>query len=178
MIGYTFSKSIDQASSLSDPINPFNFVSTWRLESAWISVQPGSHPYDYRMPRSPGDRPGGGLDWGGVHPGITRASSGFPVTISSDGDRSLMGSLPNGVNNKSLDLPDFAPGPLPSYIKLHTILATGCPTSILCFLVRTNWARPALPPAVPFTDRVWSISISPSEDPSAWQRSKSPGVPT
>jgi len=44
--------------------------------------------------------------------GITRMSSGFPVTISTDGDRSLMGSLPNGVNNKSLDLPDFAGGPL------------------------------------------------------------------
>jgi len=36
----------------------------------------------------------------------------FPVTISSDGDRSLMGSLPNGVNNRSLDLPDFTPGAL------------------------------------------------------------------
>ena len=44
--------------------------------------------------------------------GIPRISSGFPVTISSDGDRSLIGSLPNGVNNQSLDLPDFTSGPL------------------------------------------------------------------
>ena len=44
--------------------------------------------------------------------GITRATTGFPVTISSDGDRSLQGSLPNGVNNRSLDRPDFQPGPL------------------------------------------------------------------
>ncbi len=43
---------------------------------------------------------------------IARLSSGFPVTISSDGDRPLTGSPPNGVNNKSLDLPDFTPGPL------------------------------------------------------------------
>jgi hypothetical protein len=42
----------------------------------------------------------------------TRVGSGFPVTISSDTDRTLMGSLPSGVNNKSLDLPDLAPGSL------------------------------------------------------------------
>ena len=41
--------------------------------------------------------------------GITRASTGFAVTISSDGDNSLMGSVPNGVNNH-LDLPGYAPG--------------------------------------------------------------------
>ena len=40
--------------------------------------------------------------------GITRASTGFTVTISSDGDDSLMGSVPNGVNNH-LDLPGYAP---------------------------------------------------------------------
>lgn len=40
--------------------------------------------------------------------GITRASTGFAVTISSDGDDSLMGSVPNGVNNH-LDLPGNAP---------------------------------------------------------------------
>ena len=41
-----------------------------------------------------------------------QSQQGFPVTISSDGDRSLQGSLPNGVNNRSLDRPDFTPGPL------------------------------------------------------------------
>jgi hypothetical protein len=40
--------------------------------------------------------------------GITRASTGFAVTISSDGDDSLMGRVPNGVNNH-LDLPGNAP---------------------------------------------------------------------
>ena len=44
-----------------------------------------------------------------LEPGITRASTGFAVTISSDGDDSLMGSVPNGVNNH-LDLPGYAPG--------------------------------------------------------------------
>jgi hypothetical protein len=44
--------------------------------------------------------------------GITHISSGFPVTLSADADNSLQGSIPNGVNNKFLDLPDMIPGPL------------------------------------------------------------------
>jgi hypothetical protein len=39
-------------------------------------------------------------------------STGFPVTLRADGDLSLMGSIPNGVNNHSLDLPDYNGAPL------------------------------------------------------------------
>ena len=39
--------------------------------------------------------------------GITHISSGFPVTFYADGDNSLQGSIPNGVNNHSLDLPEL-----------------------------------------------------------------------
>jgi len=98
-VAYTFSKSIDQASSISDPINPFNFGLT-RALSAWDLTHNLVATYEIQLPYTRG--------WSIA--GITRASSGFPVTISADGDRSLMGSLPNGVNNKSLDLPDFTPG--------------------------------------------------------------------
>jgi hypothetical protein len=115
MIGYTFSKSIDQSSSLADPINPFDFRAT-RALSAWDLKRNLVATYDYQLPL---ERLFGGagrsrkaLTQGWSVSGITRVSSGFPVTISSDGDRSLMGSLPNGVNNKSLDLPDLAPGSL------------------------------------------------------------------
>ena len=34
------------------------------------------------------------------------------MTLHADGDNSLMGSIPNGVNNHSLDLPDYNGGPL------------------------------------------------------------------
>ena len=34
------------------------------------------------------------------------------MTLRTDGDNSLMGSLPNGVNNKSIDLPDSTGGSL------------------------------------------------------------------
>jgi hypothetical protein len=44
--------------------------------------------------------------------GVTKASTGLPVTLSTDLDNSLMGSNPNGVNNRYIDLPDRMPGPL------------------------------------------------------------------
>jgi hypothetical protein len=44
--------------------------------------------------------------------GITRLSSGFPVTIKSNDDNSLQGSIPNGVNNYSLDTADYNGLPL------------------------------------------------------------------
>ena len=34
------------------------------------------------------------------------------MTLKSNGDNSLMGSIPNGVNNYSLDLPDYNGAPL------------------------------------------------------------------
>lgn len=112
LVGYTFSKSIDQASSISDPVNPYNFRAT-RALSAFDLTHNLVATYQYRLPlehlfqnRSKV------LTEGWAVSGITRASTGFPVTLSSDGDRSLMGSIPNGVNNKSLDLPDFTGGSL------------------------------------------------------------------
>ena len=111
MVAYTFSKSIDQASSLGDAINPFNFRAT-RALSAWDLSGNLVATYDYQLPIDRLSQQARALTRGWSLTGITRVSSGFPVTISADGDRSLMGSLPNGVNNKSLDLPDYTPGPL------------------------------------------------------------------
>jgi hypothetical protein len=39
--------------------------------------------------------------------GTTRFSTGFPVTLSDDSDRSLLGTLGNGVNNELLDTPEM-----------------------------------------------------------------------
>ena len=67
------------------------------------------------LQRAEADRVFGGpksLTGGWSISGITHITTGFPVTIASDGDNSLTGSLPNGVNNKSLDLPDYTPGNL------------------------------------------------------------------
>lgn len=93
-LGYTFSKSIDQASSISDPINPFNYRLT-RALSAFDLKHSLVLSYEIQLAH------------GWALSGITRASSGFPVTLRADGDNSLMGSNPNGVNTRSLDLPDY-----------------------------------------------------------------------
>jgi hypothetical protein len=109
MLAYTYSKSIDEASSISDPVNPFNYRLT-RALSAWDLTHNLVATYRYDLPLerlAPGPKV---LTQGWAISGITRVSSGFPVTISSDGDNSLMGSVPNGVNNHSLDLPDYTPG--------------------------------------------------------------------
>jgi hypothetical protein len=111
MLAYTFSKSIDQASSLADPVDPFNFRLT-RALSAWDLRHSLVAAFDYQLPLERFSRRAKALTRGWSISGITRATTGFPVTISSDGDRSLQGSLPNGVNNRSLDRPDFTPGPL------------------------------------------------------------------
>jgi hypothetical protein len=111
MLAYTFSKSLDQASSISDPVNPFNYRLT-RALSAWDLTHNLVATYQYQLPTDRLTHRARSLTQGWAISGITRASTGFPVTMHSDGDNSLMGSLPNGVNNHSLDLPDFTPGPL------------------------------------------------------------------
>ncbi|MFY9856226.1 MAG: TonB-dependent receptor, partial [Terracidiphilus sp.] len=44
--------------------------------------------------------------------GVTRFASGFPVTMINNGDNSLIGTNPNGVNNSSIDEPDYSGAPL------------------------------------------------------------------
>ena len=68
--------------------------------------------YDYRLPLDRIASHAKALARGWVISGITRASTGFPVTLKSNGDNSLLGSIPNGVNNYSLDLPDYHGAPL------------------------------------------------------------------
>jgi hypothetical protein len=110
-VTYTFSKSIDQASSLSDPVDPFNFGRT-RAVSAFDLKHDLVATGDFRFPSRFQARGLNSLarDW--ALSGVVRMTSGFPVTLRSTGDNSLMGSIPNGVNNYSLDLPDYAGGAL------------------------------------------------------------------
>jgi hypothetical protein len=111
MLGYTYSKSMDQASSLADILDPFNFNATRGL-SAFDLRHNFVATYQYRLPLERLTSRASVLTQGWSVSGITRVSSGFPVSISTDLDNSLMGSLPNGVNNHSADLPDFAGRPL------------------------------------------------------------------
>jgi Carboxypeptidase regulatory-like domain/TonB dependent receptor len=110
-VGYTYSKSIDQSSSLADVVDPYNFRLT-RALSAFNLKQNLVVTYQYTLPLESLFRRSNRLTQGWELSGITRASTGFPVTLSSDDDNSLQGSNPNGVNNRYFDLPDVMPGSL------------------------------------------------------------------
>jgi hypothetical protein len=110
LLGYTFSKSLDQSSNLGEEINPLNPVLS-RALSSFDVAQNFVASYSYRLPL---DRilKSNRLTRGWVLSGITHLSTGFPVTLYNYGDNSLLGSAPNGVNNYGVDEPQFTPGPL------------------------------------------------------------------
>ena len=110
-LGYTYSKSIDQASSLSDVVDPYNFNATRGL-SAFNLTHDFVATYDYRLPLDRLTHRARRVLEGWEVSGITRVTTGFPVTLSTDGDNSLQGSSPNGVNNRYLDMPDVTGQPL------------------------------------------------------------------
>ncbi|MGD0914049.1 MAG: TonB-dependent receptor, partial [Terracidiphilus sp.] len=67
--------------------------------------------YDYQLPLDRLSHPNR-LIRGWSVSGITRLASGFPVTMTNNGDNSLIGTNPNGVNNSSIDEPDYSGGAL------------------------------------------------------------------
>jgi hypothetical protein len=100
LAGYTYSKSIDDASNLGEQVNPFDMrlsraISSWDMTNNFVAT------YNYALPLR-----------GWSIAGTTRFSTGFPVTLFDDSDRSLLGTLGNGVNNQLLDTPEVLPGPL------------------------------------------------------------------
>ncbi|HEY3827350.1 MAG TPA: TonB-dependent receptor [Bryobacteraceae bacterium] len=110
-LNYTWSKSIDQASSISDTGNPFNLSST-RALSAFDITHNFVASYTVNLPFDRFSTHWRSVTGGWQLSGITRISTGFPVTLHEDGDNSLQGSSPNGVNNHYLDTPDYTGLPL------------------------------------------------------------------
>ncbi len=110
-LNYTFSKSIDQASSISDTGNPFNLSST-RALSAFDLRHSFVASYTVNLPLDRLSSHWRSVTGGWQLSGITRITTGFPVTLHEDGDNSLQGSSPNGVNNHYLDTPDYTGLPL------------------------------------------------------------------
>jgi Carboxypeptidase regulatory-like domain/TonB dependent receptor len=108
--GYTYSKSLDQASNLGEQVNPTD-PSLSKALSAFDLTHNFVVSYEYQLPFDkflPSNR----FTRGWSVSGITRYSTGFPITLVSLGDNSLLGAEPNGINNFGIDQPDFTPGPL------------------------------------------------------------------
>ena len=111
LAAYTYSKSLDQSSNLGEEVNPLN-PSLSRALSAFDIRQNFVVSYSYQPPVAGAFRAQNRWTEGWELSGITRFSSGLPVTLVNYGDNSLLGAEPNGINNYGIDLPDVASGPL------------------------------------------------------------------
>jgi hypothetical protein len=110
-VGYTYSKSIDQSSNLGEAVNPLDYrlskaPSAFDLTHNFVASYTYQIPFEHLFHR----RNRLTAEW--TLSGITRFSTGFPVTLLNNNDTSLLGSIPNGINNNGVDTPNVARGPL------------------------------------------------------------------
>src|SRR6202034_1154306 len=111
LAAYTYSKSLDQSSNLGEEVNPLN-PSLSRALSSFDIAQNFVVSYNYQLPFTHLFHATNRFTEGWALSGITRFSSGLPVTLINYGDNSLLGAEPNGINNYGVDEPDVAPGSL------------------------------------------------------------------
>ena len=109
--GYTYSKSLDNASNFGDQVNPLNPQLSRGL-SSFDMRQNFVVSYSYQLPFAHLFRADNRWTQGWAISGITRYSTGLPVTLYNYADTSLLGTQSNGINNTPLDTPDYTPGQL------------------------------------------------------------------
>jgi hypothetical protein len=109
--GYTYEKSLDNSSSISDQLNPLNYRATY-APSAFDLKHNFVVSYRYEIPFERLLSVRNQLTQGWVLSGVSRFSTGFPVTFTNASDNSLLGTQPDGVNAYGVDLPNIKPGPL------------------------------------------------------------------
>jgi hypothetical protein len=107
---YTYGKSLDQSSNIGEEVNPFNPALSYGL-SAFDVKHNFVISYEYQLPFDRFFKPDR-LTTGWSASGISHLASGFPITMVNNGDNSLIGTNPNGINNSSIDEPDYGGGSL------------------------------------------------------------------
>jgi hypothetical protein len=115
-VGYTWSKSIDQSSSLAEAVYPevagISNAGMSRALSAFDLTHNFVAVYRYTLPVGELWKGHARLTEGWNVSGLTRFSTGFPVTLVNNNDTSLLGTQPNGINNNGVDEPEVAVGDL------------------------------------------------------------------
>lgn len=111
LAGYTYSKTLDQASGLGDQVNPFDPKQTrelaaFDLRNNFVLSFTYELPFDHLSSRAPKLLGGWKLS------GITRFSTGLPVTLLELDDNSLIGTNCAGPNCNGIDVPNVVPGKL------------------------------------------------------------------
>jgi hypothetical protein len=100
LVGYTYSKSMDNASAWDDTPNPFNYkvtkaLSFWDMTHNFVASYSYELPFDKLLRANRATR-------GWVLTGITRFATGQPVYMTESDDNSL--------NASGVDTPDRSPG--------------------------------------------------------------------
>lgn len=111
LVGYTYSKCIDQGSNLGEEINPLDPSATrticaFDIRHSFVASYTLNLPFAQLFRHD--NRVTNGWSWSA----IVRLSTGLPVTLYDDSDNSLLGTLGNGVNNNLLDTPNYSGGAL------------------------------------------------------------------
>jgi hypothetical protein len=109
LAGYTFSKSLSNASGYGEAVNPLDHNE--RSLSSFDMTNNFVVSYNYELPF---DKLGGPrrLTQGWRLSGITRFSTGIPVTLLASDDRSLLGTNGSGPSELPIDTPNFSGGKL------------------------------------------------------------------
>jgi len=108
---YTYSKAIDQASNFGEQVNPID-PSLSRELSSFDMRQNLVASYTYGFPFEKLFHARNRWAEGWSISGITRYSTGFPITFYNYEDTSLLGTQGNGVNNLAVDSVDYLGLPL------------------------------------------------------------------
>lgn len=111
MAGYTYSKSLDESSSLAEAVNPID-AELSRALSAFDMRHNFVVSYNWKLPISKVLRRENRWTEGWALSGVSRFATGLPVTLYNNNDTSLLGTIPNGINNNGVDPPNLAPGSL------------------------------------------------------------------
>jgi hypothetical protein len=111
MGSYTWGKSLDLASSLGEQVDPYNYGLT-RAPSSFDIRQDFVASYRYELPFAKLLHRSNKALNGWAFSGITRFSSGLPVTLVNPNDTALIGSFNNGVNGVGFSNLNVAPGTL------------------------------------------------------------------
>ena len=109
LAGYTFSKALSNASGYGEAVNPLDHNE--RSLSAFDITNNFVTSYNYQLPF---DKLGGPrrLTQGWRLSGITRFSTGIPVTLLESDDESLLGTNGSGPSELPIDTPNFSGGKL------------------------------------------------------------------
>jgi hypothetical protein len=111
LVSYTYSKSIDQSTGLPEPVNPVDpslsrGLSSFDMRHNFVGT------FRYEIPATSTKSPLHAMASGWAVAGIARFTSGLPVTLLNNNDTSLLGTIPNGINNNGVDTPDWSGSPL------------------------------------------------------------------